>query len=280
MTEKPEWLRIRHRTSPQLEAVEELLEAQNLNTVCKEANCPNYIECFSNKTATFMILGTNCTRKCRFCNVRFDPPMPIDIDEPMRIARAVKELKLQHVVITSVTRDDLPDGGAMQFVKVIDALRQIVPNTVVEVLIPDLCGNISALRSVIEARPAVIGHNMETVASKYPLVRPEAVYARSLDVIASVAKEPEIRSKTGIMLGLGETEEEVMALFEDLRQVGCEILTIGQYLAPSKAHYPVQEYLPPERFEAYKHKAYTKGFSFVASAPLVRSSYQAKEALK
>jgi len=279
MTKKPEWLRIRHRTSPHLEAVETLLEAQNLNTVCREANCPNYLECFSKKTATFMILGTNCTRNCSFCNVRFDTPMPIDIDEPVRIAEAVKTLGLQYVVITSVTRDDLLDGGAGQFAQVIYTLRQIAPDTAVEVLIPDFCGDMSALQGVVDAKPAVLGHNMETVASKYPLVRSGAVYTRSLDVIARVAREPHIHAKSGIMLGLGETEEEVLILLDDLRSAGCEFLTIGQYLAPTKSHYPVQAYIRPERFEFYKEKAYEKGFSFVASAPFVRSSYQASAAL-
>lgn len=279
MQQKPEWLRIRHRHSPNLEAVEALLEAQNLNTVCREANCPNYLECFSKKTATFMILGTNCTRNCRFCNVRFDAPVPIDPDEPQRIAEAVKALGLRYVVITSVTRDDLPDGGAEEFARVIHALRRTVPDTVVEVLIPDFRGDLSALQVVIDAKPTVIGHNMETVASQYPDVRPEAVYARSLDVIARVAKVPDIHAKTGIMLGLGETEAEVLALFDDLRTVGCEFLTIGQYLAPTKAHIPVLEYIPPSQFEAYKQAAYEKGFSFVASAPFVRSSYQAGAAL-
>jgi len=226
-----------------------------------------------------MILGTNCTRQCRFCNVRFDKPMPIDPDEPRRIAEAVKTFGLRYVVITSVTRDDLPDGGAEQFVRVIEALRQTVPDTMVEVLIPDFCGDVSALEQVINAKPAVIGHNMETVASKYPLVRPDAVYTRSLDVIARVAKEPDIRGKTGMMLGLGETEDEVLTLLDDLRSVGCEFLTIGQYLAPTKAHYPVQAYITPEQFDTYKQIAYDKGFSFVASAPFVRSSYQASEAL-
>ncbi|MCL2843424.1 MAG: lipoyl synthase [Oscillospiraceae bacterium] len=280
MLQKPPWLRVRHTHDPNLDVVEELLRARNLNTVCREANCPNYVECFSKKTATFMILGTNCTRNCQFCNVTFDAPQPIDPDEPQRVAEAVAALGLQYVVITSVTRDDLPDGGAGQFAAVIRALRKEASQTAVEVLIPDFQGNIEALWQVTDAKPDVISHNMETVAALYDAVRPQADYRQSLDVLKNIkASDPAIRSKTGIMLGLGETEAQVLALFDDLRAVGCEFLTIGQYLAPTRTHYPVQSYITPEQFDRYGDIARAKGFAFVASAPLVRSSYHAGEAL-
>jgi len=281
MREKPEWLRIRLKHNPHLAQTEALLESLHLNTVCKEANCPNYAECFSNKTATFMILGTNCTRNCRFCNVRFDAPSTVDPAEPRRVAEAVKALDLRYVVITSVTRDDLPDGGAAQFAKVIRAIRETAPDTAIEVLIPDFQGDLDALKCVTNAAPDVISHNMETVCTRYEDVRPEANYEQSLAVLRRIKElNPTIHSKTGIMLGLGETPEEVYALFDDLRAVGCEFLTIGQYLAPSKVHIPVQAYIPPEQFEAFGQIAREKGFAFVASAPLVRSSYHAGEALE
>ena len=280
MTRKPDWLKIRHRPSDHLAEVELLLKSLNLSTVCREANCPNYVECFSKKTATFMILGTNCTRNCRFCNVSYDAPTLVDPDEPQRVADAVKALGLQYVVVTSVTRDDLPDGGATQFAAVIHALRQTAPDTAIEVLIPDFQGDHAALKLVTDAAPDVISHNMETVASLYQDVRAEADYMRSLAVLRKIKElNPAVRSKTGIMVGLGETCAEVEALFDDLRAVGCEFLTIGQYLAPSKAHHPVQAYITPEQFEVYGAIAQEKGFDFVASAPLVRSSYHAGEAL-
>jgi len=280
MTKKPEWLRIRHRQNPNLGAVEELLDQLQLNTVCREANCPNYIECFSKKTATFMILGTNCTRNCQFCNVRHADPTPVDPGEPRRVAQGVAALGLRYVVITSVTRDDLPDGGGGHFAEVIRAVKARAPETAIETLIPDFQGNLKALRLVAEASPTVISHNMETVSPLYETVRPQADYGRSLEVLQKIkVLNPAIHSKTGIMLGLGETREQVYALFDDLRAVGCELLTIGQYLAPSKEHHPVVEYIEPGIFEAYGKIAREKGFSFVASAPLVRSSYHAGEAL-
>jgi len=281
MREKPEWLRIRLKQNPHLEQTEALLESLNLNTVCREANCPNYAECFSKKTATFMILGTNCTRNCRFCNVRFDVPTPVDPNEPQRVAEAVKALSLRYVVITSVTRDDLSDGGAMQFAKVIQAIRQTAPDTAIEVLIPDFQGDLEALKCVTDAAPDVISHNMETVKALYPQVRTGADYQRSLNLLREVKKRaPEIRSKSGIMLGLGETHEQILELLGDLRAADCELLTIGQYLAPSHDHHPVQAFIEPKMFDHYGKLARDKGFSFVASAPLVRSSYQAEEALK
>jgi len=280
MISKPKWLRIPYIDNSNKDTVREILESLNLNTVCREANCPNYLECFSKKTATFMILGTNCTRNCRFCNVTCDEPQSIDPNEPENIAQAVVELGLQYVVVTSVTRDDLPDGGAEHFAKVIRAIQTASPKTAIEVLIPDFQGNIAALKKVADALPTVISHNMETVISLYDAVRPQAEYQRSLNLLQNIKKlNPAIRSKTGIMLGLGETQEQVHALFDDLRNVGCEFLTIGQYLAPSREHYPVQEYIEPQIFDEYGATAREKGFSFVASAPLVRSSYHAGEAL-
>ena len=280
MLKKPDWLKISYRPSPHLTEMETLLESLQLNTVCREANCPNYVECFSKKTATFMILGTSCTRSCGFCNVKYGAPSAVDSHEPQRIAEAVKILGLQYVVITSVTRDDLPDGGASQFAAVIRALKLEAPKTAIEVLIPDFKGSIASLKLITDEAPAVVSHNMETVASLYEKVRPQADYRQSLDVLRAIKRlNPAVHSKTGIMLGLGETEEEVYTLLNDLCAVGCEFLTIGQYLAPSKAHYPVQAYIEPKQFERYGNVAREMGIAFVTSAPLVRSSYHAGAAL-
>jgi lipoic acid synthetase len=277
---KPEWLRKTNVPNPNRDMVEEMLKQLNLNTVCSEAACPNYGECFGRKTATFMILGTKCTRNCRFCNVHNGTPQPVDSDEPKRIAQAAAQLELRYLVITSVTRDDLPDGGAEHFAQTVSYIKTLSPQTAVETLIPDFLGDLSALKTVADAAPAVISHNVETVPRLYELVRPAAEYKRSLAVIAAVKKlNPAVRSKTGVMLGLGETREEVLSLMDDLRSVGCEFLTLGQYLAPSKLHYPVKEYIHPDIFEEYRVIALEKGFNFVASAPYVRSSYHAGEAL-
>ena len=279
MIRKPQWLRVPRIADPNQEVMEGILRSLQLNTVCREANCPNCSECFSRKTATFMILGTHCTRDCRFCNVRHGQPEPISDNEPDNVAQAVKALGLQYVVITSVTRDDLPDGGAGHFAKTIRSIKRTVPDAAVEALIPDFKGDMDALQAVTDASPAVISHNMETVKPLYGNVRPQAEYQRSLHVLMNIKRlNPLIRSKTGIMLGLGETWQQVLALFDDLREVDCEFLTIGQYLAPSREHIPVQEYIEPRRFEEYGAAAREKGFGFVASAPLVRSSYHAGEA--
>jgi len=280
MKRKPEWLRISRGNYTNINIVEDILKNLNLNTVCSEALCPNYTECFSRKTATFMILGTNCTRNCSFCNVRHDLPQSVNQDEPGNIARAVKELELRYVVITSVTRDDLPDGGADHFANVIRAIRKNSPGTAVEVLIPDFKGDFDSLKTVVDAMPDVISHNMETVARLYNDVRPQAEYRRSLELIKNIKLlNINIHSKSGIMVGLGETIEEVHQLLDDLRKAGCEFLTIGQYLAPSLEHFPVSEYITPQQFDEYGATAKEKGFTFVASAPLVRSSYHAGEAL-
>jgi len=278
---KPEWLRIKVRGGQNNAYVENMLERFNLNTVCEEANCPNRMECFGRNTATFMILGNNCTRNCTFCNVTKKKPEPVNQDEPLNISRAVRELGLAHVVITSVTRDDLPDGGAGHFYNVIRSIKENNLDVTVEVLIPDFKGSLESLRTVIEAKPDIINHNVETVPRLYPEVRPMAVYERSLELLERVKKIDEgIYTKSGIMVGLGEKKEEVLAVFDDLRKAGCDFLTIGQYLAPSKKHHPVVEYIHLDVFREYKEIALEKGFLNVASAPLVRSSYDAAKMLR
>jgi lipoic acid synthetase len=239
------------------------------------------MECFASRTATFMVLGSVCTRNCRFCNVSPGTPEPVDAEEPVRLARAARELGLRHVVVTSVTRDDLPDGGAGHFAAVIRELRTRLPEASIEVLIPDFQGDPDALATVIEAGPEVINHNVETVPRLYSRVRPQADYRRSLELLKRAADcgRP-MAVKTGLMLGLGETREEVLELFDDLRRAGCDFLTIGQYLAPSSEHYPVAEYVKPEVFDDYRKEAEKRGFRHVASAPFVRSSYKAAEALE
>jgi len=280
MNRKPDWLRIRHIDNPNRKAVEQMLKRLNLNTVCAEATCPNYNECFSRKTATFMIMGINCTRNCGFCNVSHGMPTSLDPHEPQNVAQAVKELGLEYVVVTSVTRDDLPDGGAHHFAETICKIRQVSPKTAIEVLIPDLKDDLAALKIITDASPDVISHNMETVHALYALVRPGAKYERSLELLKNIKLlNPLIRSKSGIMAGFGETKEQVFELMDDLRNVHCEFLTIGQYLSPTKNHLPVYEYVEPTRFDEYAHAARQRGFAFVASAPLVRSSYNAAEAL-
>jgi len=281
MQPKPSWLRVRHGNTVNQQAVESLLSGLNLNTVCAQANCPNYCDCFSRKTATFMVMGTNCTRQCRFCNVRHDQPQPLHPAEPQNVAQAVKQLGLKYVVVTSVTRDDLPDGGAGHFAETIAEIKQALPETAIEVLIPDLNGDLAALQTITNAAPTVISHNMETVKGLYSAVRPQAIYERSLKLLRNVKRlNPSVHSKSGIMVGLGETAQQVHELMDDLRSVDCEFLTIGQYLAPSKQHIPVHEYITPAQFDEYGALARQKGFSFVASAPLVRSSFNANEALK
>ena len=275
---KPEWLRLRNTPHPNRAAVENILNALNINTVCHAANCPNTAECFSKKMATFMLMGTACTRNCRFCNVQQTPTLPLDPNEPQRVAQAVAELGLQYVVITSVTRDDLPDGGAEHFAETIQAIRQHTPQTIIEVLIPDLQGNPDALKTITNATPHVISHNMETVVSLYPQVRPEADYARSLHLLKSVKEQnPNIKTKSGFMLGLGETDDEVQALLLDIKKADCDVVTIGQYLAPSSAHFSVRAYIPPARFDEWATFAKKLGFTAVAAGPLVRSSYRAGE---
>lgn len=280
MRDKPEWLRIRSQNSSQLKEVEVMLKRLNLNTVCHEAGCPNKAVCFNSKTATFIILGRLCTRNCSFCNIEKGKPMgAIDVDEPQHVAVAVKELGLKHAVITSVTRDDLEDGGATHFAQVIDKIRENCDATV-EVLIPDFRGNWRALETVVNKRPEVINHNVETIPRLYSNVRPLADYKRSLNLLRKVKElDDRIFTKSGLMVGLGEKPSEIIKVFEDLRNVGCDFLTVGQYLSPSNKHYPIQEYVTPEQFEIYKGEALKKGFIHVECGPLVRSSYQAADAL-
>jgi len=277
MVTKPDWLRVPYVDIEKTGYVSDLLRELCLNTVCIEANCPNCSECFSNNTATFMILGAVCTRKCTFCNVTYGVPTAVDTDEPQRIALAVLKLELKYVVVTSVTRDDLADGGAGHFAKVIREIKKVTPETIVEVLIPDL----AELKVITNESPAVVGHNIETVKALYPKVRPEADYYRSLKVLESLkVLNPNIRTKSGIMLGLGESENEIIEVFNDLLDVGCDILTIGQYLSPGKNNYPVQEYIEPHVYDRYGEAAKNLGFLHVASAPLVRSSYNADKMLR
>lgn len=277
---KPDWLKVRYNEKSVAE-VNLLMDKLSLNTVCKEANCPNLGECYKKRTATFMIMGNQCTRNCRFCNVTHGSPSKLDPQEPEHVAEAVKQLDLKHVVVTSVTRDDLSDCGAEHFAKTIKTIRKLCPDTTIEVLIPDLKGKEKNLDIVIEANPDVINHNIETVERLYDSVRPEANYKRSLFVLKYIKeKAPHILSKTGIMVGLGETDEEVYKIMDDAMNVNDDIFTIGQYLQPSSEHIDLVEYVTPEKFEAYRQTGIKKGFKYIASSPLVRSSYKASEALE
>jgi len=273
---KPAWLRKRLPTGPAYENVRAMIKKGALHTVCQEAKCPNQWECFSHKTATFLILGDRCTRTCGFCAVAHGPDGSLDREEPLRVAEAAAALELKYVVVTSVTRDDLPDGGAAIFAGTITELRRRIRNVKVEVLVPDFGGSRSALEEVLAAKPDVLNHNLETVSRLYPVVRSEAVYARSLKLLKTAARlAPTIPTKSGLMLGLGETEDEIERALSDLLTVGCKMLTLGQYLQPTEAHLPVQAYIEPEQFDRWKQKALDAGFEQVASGPFVRSSYQA-----
>lgn len=276
---KPRWLKRRLPTGPVYEEVRALLNNSRLHTVCQEARCPNLWECFSRHTATFLIMGPCCTRNCRFCNVTHaQSPAPPDSGEPVRVAQAVKDLGLRYVVITSVTRDDLADGGADLFARTIKEIRARMPHTLMEVLIPDFQGNKHALRTVIEAHPHVLNHNLETVPRLYPRVRPEADYERSLLLLKRATHDqPSILTKSGLMLGLGEFPDEVEKTLQDLLDSGCSLLTLGQYLQPTREHLKVERFIPPEEFDGWKKAALEMGFSEVASGPLVRSSYRARD---
>ena len=275
---KPAWLKRRLPSGQGFEKVRALVDNCHLHTVCQEAKCPNIWECFSSQTATFLILGDRCTRNCRFCAVGQGPQGPPDSEEPGHVALAVQELKLAYVVITSVTRDDLPDGGAEHFANTIQAVRDTCPGVSIEVLIPDFQGDRHAWQTVLDARPDVLNHNLETIQRLYPTVRPEADYTQSLELIRYAAdNSPDISTKSGLMLGLGESDHEIVAAFADLIQNGCHILTLGQYLQPSKEHLPVARYVPPKEFDALKQKALEMGFRDVAADPFVRSSYRARE---
>lgn len=271
---KPDWLRKKVNQGEQ-EAMRRLLGELRLNTVCQQALCPNISECFSCGQATFLILGRNCTRLCSFCNVEKTTPLPVDVDEPGRVAEAVKSLNLSHVVITSPTRDDLPDGGAGLYAATVGAIRNASPATRIELLIPDFKCEPGSIGVVTASSPHILGHNVETVPRLYH-IRSGSNYQRSLEVLKICRKlSPDIRTKSGIMLGMGETGEEVQQVFADLRTAGCSYLSIGQYLAPSRRHYPVQEYIQPDMFDKYRESALQMGFSHVESGPYVRSSYHA-----
>lgn len=275
----PSWLRLPLPTQHSFAATRNLLEHLRLHTVCQSARCPNHGECWSRRTAAFMIGGDRCTRACRFCAVTTAPPLPLDPTEPARVAEAARRLGLRHVVITSVARDDLPDGGAGQFRATIEAVRAVLPEAVVEVLVPDFNDHDAAIDTVLAARPDIFNHNLETVPRLTPKVRSKATYARSLSVLrkAKARGGPGLWTKSGLMLGLGETQDEVLEALRDLRMVGCDLVTLGQYLRPSLRHLPVVEYLPPEKFEWYGAQARALGFVGVASSPLVRSSYHADQ---
>ncbi|MEA5508263.1 lipoyl synthase [Crocosphaera sp. UHCC 0190] len=282
MAVKPEWLRVKAPQWERVGSVKEILRDLGLNTVCEEASCPNIGECFNAGTATFLIMGPACTRACPYCDIDFEKkPQALDPQEPLNLAEAVRRLKLNHVVITSVNRDDLPDGGASQFVRCIEEIRKLSPKTTIEVLIPDLCGNWEALRIIIEANPEVLNHNTETVPRLYRRVRPQGDYQRSL-LLLQRSKElsSQVYTKSGIMVGLGETDEEVRQVMEDLRQVDCDILTLGQYLQPSSKHLAVQEFVTPAQFEAWQTFGESIGFLQVVSSPLTRSSYHAEQVQK
>lgn len=275
---KPAWLRRRLPSGPVFEEVKVLLKKAHLHTVCEEAMCPNLWECFSRKTATFLILGDTCTRNCGFCAVSHGKPGPLDPMEAVRVAEAAQAMGLSYAVVTSVTRDDLPDGGAEVFAGTIRALREGVPGARVEVLIPDFQGRRVNLESVIAAGPDVLNHNLETVERLYPDVRPQAGYSRSLELMARVKEAaPDLPVKSGMMLGLGERPSEVRSALGDLLDAGCRMLTLGQYLQPSSQHLPVARFVPPDEFDAWRGKALAMGFDQVASGPFVRSSYHAAE---
>lgn len=275
---RPDWLKARIPSGAGYLETKSVLRTLDLHTVCESANCPNIGDCFSRHTATFLILGNICTRSCPFCDIRSGRPHPVDPEEPGRVADAARRLGLRYVVVTSVNRDELPDGGASHFAATITAIRRANPGTRVEVLIPDFQGDREALRTVLRARPDVLNHNMETVRRLYPRARPGGRYERSLALLARVAEEtPDIPAKSGIMLGLGETMEEVEELLRDLRAHGCSMVTLGQYLPPSDAHLPLERYAPPEEFAHYREYGIALGFRQVASGPLVRSSFHAEE---
>ncbi|MGM0550534.1 MAG: lipoyl synthase [Bacteroidota bacterium] len=271
----PRWMKMKMPKGEQYSKVKNLVSHHNLHTICTSGNCPNIGECWNRGTATFMILGDICTRSCRFCNVKTGKPSPVDETEPQRLAESVQIMGVKHCVITSVDRDDLPDGGSIIWQKVIEKVKALNPDTTIETLIPDFQMHTEALDRIVKAAPEVVSHNLETVERITPHVRSVATYQRSLEVLQYLAKK-KMRTKSGIMLGLGETEEEVYKTMDDLLAVGCKVLTIGQYLQPSQEHLPVQEYLPPEVFEKYRKVGLEKGFLFVESSPLVRSSYRAE----
>jgi len=279
--QKPDWLKIKLTTGEPYQEIKQMMRTKTLHTVCEEARCPNIYECWANRTATFMILGDICTRACRFCAVKTGLPTELDLQEPERVAEAAEQMGLRHCVVTSVARDDLKDGGASIFAETIKAIRRKMPFCSVEVLIPDFLGNKDALQIVMDAKPDILNHNIETVERLSDRVRAKAKYRRSLELLQR-AKEmnPAIPTKSSMMLGLGETKEEILQAMDDLRAVDCNILTLGQYLQPSSSHLDVERYVHPDEFKELKQDGLARGFSHVESAPFVRSSYHAHEQVK
>lgn len=278
ISSKPEWIRVRAPVSREFKTTETLIRHHKLNTVCEEASCPNIGECWAKRHTTIMILGSTCTRACSFCDVKTGRPDLLDPHEPERVAQALENLGLSHVVITSVDRDDLPDGGAQHFAQTIQAIRKTTPQTTIEVLTPDFLRKGDVWQQVVDARPDVYNHNLETVPRLYAEVRPGARYFHSLRLLDSIKqRDPNMFTKSGIMVGLGETKTEVYQVMDDLRAAGVDFLTIGQYLQPSAQHHPVVRYVEPTEFEEYAQMARGKGFLMVSSSPLTRSSYHAQE---
>jgi len=274
---RPEWLKVRLPMGPQYENLRRLMRAKSLHTVCEEAHCPNMAECWGAGTATFMILGDTCTRSCGFCAVKTGRPGIVDLEEPERVGAAVAQMSLGHAVVTSVNRDELPDGGAGLFAATIREIRRQSPGTTVEVLIPDFVGDIAALDVVLAERPEILNHNVETVERLYPRVRPQARYPRSLEVLQRTKQRaPDLVAKSGIMVGLGETRDEVLATMRDIAAQGTDVLTVGQYLRPSPVHLPIERYWTPDEFAGLRDEGMRMGFRHVESGPLVRSSYHAE----
>ena len=275
---KPSWIRVKISNSNVFAETKKIIKDKNLVTVCEEAGCPNISECWSKKHATFMILGDTCTRACAFCNVKTGIPNKVDLEEPQKIANSVKELNLNHVVITSVDRDDLEDGGALHFANVITSIKSLNSKTTVEILTPDFLRKRDSYKIVVDSNPDVFNHNLETVPSLYLKVRPGSRYFQSLNLLANVKiHNPEIFTKSGLMVGLGETKDELCQVMDDLRCANVDFITIGQYLQPTPQHYPIKKFITPDEFETYKEIAYSKGFLMVSSSPLTRSSYHAGE---
>ena len=275
---RPAWLKVRFPQGSNYQELRHLMREQGLHTICEEALCPNIGECWENRTATFLILGDICTRNCGFCAVTTGRPIGLDLEEPERLARAVQKIGLRHIVITSVTRDDLPDGGAGIYAATIARLREYVPGCGIEVLIPDFLGNWDALATVMQARPDILNHNMETVPRLYRRVRPKAIYEQSLELLGRARElAPGVVTKSGLMVGLGETREELVETFADLRARQVDVLTVGQYMRPTMQHLPIERYVPPEEFAELKAAAQAMGFGHVEAGPLVRSSYHAHE---
>ncbi len=272
----PPWFKVTIRQGPDYQDIRRIMETLELHTICEEARCPNVWECWNNRTATFLILGDICTRRCHYCAVTTGRPGELDREEPIRVAQAVQALGLRHAVITSVNRDELEDGGAAMFVETIRQIRRLTPTCAVEVLIPDFEGNEAALAAVVAERPDILNHNIETVRRLFPTVRPQGKYDRSITLLDR-AKRMEARTKSGLIVGMGERAEEVREVMRDLSAVGCDILTIGQYLQPTKQHLPVTRFYHPDEFAAFKAEGLSLGFSHVESGPLVRSSYHAEQ---